>query len=698
MRWYIVRLGGVPHALLSVTVLVAACGNGARPEAAPDRARGEVAPVAPRPVVPISATHGSTITRVAITQDGRAAVSADQHGGIRLWPILDGTREPIVIHGAQPNALGIEREGDGFLIADQDGANGVELIRVGPRGEARGRVVLDPEPPIAQVEVTAGGALVSRVDQSVELVDAAGTSRARLVPDPGWRIRSLVARAGRVLAILHDGSQVRGRWIVLEGGRASWGDQTPALPLDPARGIVLSPDHQRVVGARLDALHTPVLVELATGTANKRPMCTVQAAVDVSPPPGFSADTADVLPTALGFFDAKTVVCAAASQLVWWSTAGDEITPPRADAVLTQGVEFAFGDRLVVGGLGHQLGLYTTSGPRYLGYGFRELTHVRVAPTGVMIGKGDQQPLLLDGKLHERARYPLPKQPVDWTDLLPLDDRYLLTASTRPVADDAWGKSYQIAVYDAVKHTVHQLLPNRVSGPDLVFEPATQLLVSSDGGTNLLLRFDPVTHAFGERIELGEKTLVKRLYLTDPALADGVIAIAVHDDDGGMIVDELHGGDIRGGRLSPRASFRISGQLRAVDRRGQLYVHGLMDKDDVAVYRHGAMTGTLRGVAGSMLHPSPDGTQIAAFGASRIALLAVTAGTAPRVWEAAAWGASDVEWTPGGELFARFPGALAKLDPRTGALAERQCGWAFGLSDTPFETSANTPIVCDVAP
>ncbi len=687
------------HVRLHLCLVVAACGSGTTHDEGPPAKVPAASATLPRSLPPVTATHGSTITHVAITADGQAAVSADQHGAIRLWPRLDGTREPIVLHGAQPNALSIARDGDGFVIADHDGANGVELIRVAGGGEVRGRAMLETDPAIAQVELTGAGALVLRVDQSLELHDPAGTSRARLVADPGTRIRSLVQRAGHVLAIIDEGATVRGRWVSLEGGRASWGERTPALPLDPARMIVLSPDHLRVIGARPGGAHTPVLVELATGEANRRPMCTLApqeelAAQQFNP----SSDRDELVPTALGFVDAKTVACSAASQLVWWSTAGDQVTSPRADLVTTAGVEFAFGDRLMIGGLGHQLGLYTPGGPRYLGYGFRELTHVRVAPSGVMIGKGDQQPLLLDSRLHERARYALPKQNSDWTDLLPLDDRYLLSVATRPMAADSWGNAYQVSVYDAVKHTVHQLLPNRAASGELQFEATTQLLVSSDGGTGLLLRFDPVTHSFAERIEIQERAIVKHVYLLDPKLADGLVALAVHDDDGGLIVDELHGADVHGGVVAPRASHRMAGQLRAVDRAGRLYVHGVMDKQDIAVYRHGEVISKLVGVADDALRPSDDGARVAALGTARISLFAVVPGVAIRQWEAAAWGASEIGWTPSGELFARFAGALAKLDPITGALTERQCGWAFGISETPFETSANAPIVCDVAP
>ena len=679
-------------------LLLAACGSSADPGVTRTPATPKVVahPGVVPPPRPVHGTHGSSIVRIAVTDDGRAAVTADQKGGIRLWPALDGTREPIVVFAAEPSALSLAPDGDGFVIADHDGARGVELIRIAATGEVRGRTMLAADAPVEQVELTAAGALVLRTDQSVELVDAAGSSRARLVPDPGTRIRALVQRAGRVLAILDREAVITGRWVELVDGRATWGAVTPALAIDPARAIALSPDHQHLIGVRPTS-HLPVLLDLATGTAAKRSICTLDQAQpsDVGGLKDPFGERADLAPTPIGFFDAKTIACSISSQLVWWSTSGDQITPKRADNVNTAGIELAVADHLVTGGLGHQLGLYTPEGPRYLGYNFRELTHLRVAPTGVLIGKGDQHPILLDDHLHQRALYVLPAANADWTDLIPLDDRYLLTTSTRPMASDSWGNAYQVSIFDTQTKTMHQRLPNRASSNELAFEPSTQLLLSSDGLTSLLLRFDPVTHSFAERIEIESKPILKGVYLTDPRRADGVIAIAIHDDDGGIVVDELYGEDVRGGSLAPRTSHRLAGQLRAIDRGGQVYVHAARDEDDVIVYRHGVATAKLAGLATAALHPSDDGTQVAALGGARISLS--TSGGA-LLWQTAAWGASDLGWTPAGTLFARFPGALADLDLATGALTERQCGWEFGLSLAPLPTSANAPIVCDVAP
>src|SRR5262245_9986323 len=41
--------------------------------------------------------HGAQIAAVAITDQADAAVTIDQLDGVRLWPTLDGTREPLAI-------------------------------------------------------------------------------------------------------------------------------------------------------------------------------------------------------------------------------------------------------------------------------------------------------------------------------------------------------------------------------------------------------------------------------------------------------------------------------------------------------------------------------------------------------------------------------------------------------------------------
>src|SRR5689334_9999844 len=54
---------------------------------------------APAPRLPVAPPSGA-IVAVAITEAGDAAISFDEGGGWRLWPALDGTREPVVLQAS----------------------------------------------------------------------------------------------------------------------------------------------------------------------------------------------------------------------------------------------------------------------------------------------------------------------------------------------------------------------------------------------------------------------------------------------------------------------------------------------------------------------------------------------------------------------------------------------------------------------
>jgi len=63
--------------------------------------------VAKVPHVPTRGAHGRAIDELAVTADGAIAVSVDVVGSVRLWPSLDGAREPIALAGAPARSLAI---------------------------------------------------------------------------------------------------------------------------------------------------------------------------------------------------------------------------------------------------------------------------------------------------------------------------------------------------------------------------------------------------------------------------------------------------------------------------------------------------------------------------------------------------------------------------------------------------------------
>jgi hypothetical protein len=634
--------------------------------------------------------HAAAIVALAVTADGTAVASADRLGGIRLWTTLDGSREPVVIAGTAPRALTIERDGDGFALGTLDAAGGVHVIRTSAVGAVRARVTVG-ERPALEIASTREGLLILRADQTVELVDAAGAVRARLAPDPGTHIDSILVRGGRALALTQEDKQLRGRWIVLDHG-ARWGATTPKFRVKVAHAV-LSPDGDRLAVSRPHNLH-PVLIDLATGAALPTPLCVSRAWPHEN---GEDVDESELLrgdnaPMPLGFLTGDVVACAVASSLQWWNTSGAP-EPMSASSFPIVGTPLVTTDRTLLAGLGPSLVIGSPSATKFLGYGVHDVSHVRVADGGLVVTGGDQQSLVLDADLRERARIELGRVRVDWTDIVLLDDRYAITASQlrTPKTRD----SVQIAVVDGLTRAQHQVLPYDVRSTELSYEPTTRLLAASIAAGALLLRYDPATHTFGNPIRLARDVPPSKLVVLDPRLAGGVAALVLDMSDGGLFVGELHQDDLTpGAAVRPRATYRVPGVLQAFDRAGRLYLHDAADGDDVLVWTRGVATARLPGVATMTLRPNADGSQIAAFEGPRLVLLG---GTGAIRWDTMQWNSVDITWMAPRELAVQFASAVATLDLETGAIARRRCGLAFGLSDQGLEVGRGSPSICDVA-
>jgi hypothetical protein len=68
----------------------------------------------------VPAPHGGRIDLVAITDRGDAALTSDSFSELRLWPTLDGSKEPIVVHGPRAMQLALGRDGDRLCAAILD--------------------------------------------------------------------------------------------------------------------------------------------------------------------------------------------------------------------------------------------------------------------------------------------------------------------------------------------------------------------------------------------------------------------------------------------------------------------------------------------------------------------------------------------------------------------------------------------------
>ena len=64
-------------------------------------------------------------------------------------------------------------------------------------------------------------------------------------------------------------------------------------------------------------------------------------------------------------------------------------------------------------------------------------------------------------------------------------------------------------------------------------------------------------------------------------------------------------------------------------------------------------------------------------------------------WDSAQWSGADVDWTAAGDLVVQSPTGVARVDVETGEIADRRCGWGFGLTDRGFDAHHIGPSICD---
>jgi hypothetical protein len=156
--------------------------------------------------------HRADIVDIVLCPNASAALTLDRDGGVRLWPDLDGTHEPLILPIDDPNALSLARTETGFMIAILDTIGGAEVYEV---REHDGELRLDtafsisPTDPLFELHVLDGGErlLALGVDHRVRLYDAHGNQLSSIaehgfVP---WQLRHVETQAGVALVAILAG-------------------------------------------------------------------------------------------------------------------------------------------------------------------------------------------------------------------------------------------------------------------------------------------------------------------------------------------------------------------------------------------------------------------------------------------------------------------------------------------------------------
>jgi hypothetical protein len=126
--------------------------------------------------------HSGAIDRIALAPDGGGALTRDAVGGTRLWPLLDGTREPVVVPIRSPQAFSLARSPDGWTIFCVDASGGAKIFTSDAADKVVARGELPPFQPLIEGYVLPGGKHVLALfrDHSIRLLDVAGKELARL--------------------------------------------------------------------------------------------------------------------------------------------------------------------------------------------------------------------------------------------------------------------------------------------------------------------------------------------------------------------------------------------------------------------------------------------------------------------------------------------------------------------------------------
>jgi hypothetical protein len=654
-----------------------------------------VAPEVAKPAQPAqlwNARPGLPIGAVFATEDGGAVVSIDEANHARLWPSIDGKREPFVLPTAMTREAVIARDGDGFAIAALDVSGGLELVAVDAAGKLLAHEKREPEPGVENVVAHGAGFLVLHRDQTLEQLDKRGKRVASLLPNPGEHVTKLLARNGRTLAFVRKRDGLRGRWLASEG--LAWGDETPKLEVDLKR-VALSPDHKRLLTFS-DLDFQSRLVDLETGSSRVFAPDTTKG---FEAPQGFP----------IGFHGNKLLFALndfELSELQWWTLSGNAVGVVGGSNYALEFVDLAapaVTDTNVIAFSGHEIAIMTmnTAGSpskvRFLGYRTPRAKAVKSTPIGVVAtiaGKAS----LLDNRVRTDQRVPA-------LDTIPLAKDLALVRFT--AAD--WGEKVQgvapgidpdwledpnakpktratttprVALFDLATKKELQKWP---AAKRLQFEPASQLMAMERGAKTIFATFDATTRTFGS-----EHTIVSggsQVVLLDPSLAGGNVALLVRATRGSVEIRALR--DVAAELPAPTT---VTGTLEAVDRAGRVYVR---EDADTIVVHGGAEALRFTDISTAWkLRPSPRGNQVAAFGKSRLMLLDDHGRT---VWSIGFPSISDVAWTTDGELIA-LANDIAKIDIADGRVIAAQCGWGFALRDArpePQEFPSTSETLCD---
>lgn len=330
--------------------------------------------------------HSGAIDRVALSADGKGALTRDVVGGTRLWPTLDGEREPVVVPIRAPQSFALAKNDTGWTIFCVDASGGAKIFTSDAKDAVTSRGELPPFQPLLEGLVLPGGKHILALyrDHSIRLLDVAGAELARL-EERKFRPNELRISADgkRAVALIEsrDASnatklEVQPLDIVLEGKAAIKRAGSPKLvtsmiEIGPSTAA-LSPDGTRmaVVQKWNNTAWDVAVLDLRSDEAPA--IFTVQAQAHTIPGVGFIAPT-------------RLMAAANDGSVSWLLDVENKSTHPRnappADFNTQLRVQAFAADQHVAG---HGNWLYVADASRgehhFLGYRTLQATSLAISP------------------------------------------------------------------------------------------------------------------------------------------------------------------------------------------------------------------------------------------------------------------------------------------------------------------------------
>lgn|GEM_PF-3235505 len=156
--------------------------------------------------------HSGNITSVVLSADGKAAVTQDNHGGVRLWPALDGSAAPLVVPAQGAIQLAVARRGREYLIAYVDSADAAHILSMTTGGKLKELLNTPPHQPVSQIALLprGRGAVTLRKDRTFHLWTVSGTEVAIYEQRSFRPLRFILAHDGKSLvAVIHESDDAK---------------------------------------------------------------------------------------------------------------------------------------------------------------------------------------------------------------------------------------------------------------------------------------------------------------------------------------------------------------------------------------------------------------------------------------------------------------------------------------------------------